>query len=332
MSLSVARSKLKLTLIFGEDIFGPGNIANTIQQVEDWWGAYKEWEAEDTFYAAVSEGRMTVSQRPFSQTHEGLSMVRQAEPDKGKQDLGGSYNVGLTGLTLRTNPASFDLTADGERGKYALGLHDLSGSLLNPARPSIFDQLNSKSDAAGSKLRDWVVVFMPVAGTEDHVVFNLLNAAAKEVRDRFPLFYRRVQEMRRRMSRIKLAEEKDMHCGFVDVSTGATAADAPLKKYRYGLGSVKAGKLTPHIAERRKNLALHYNSILARTTGYNEIIIAYREHASGHFPVAARWDFGALPAIKRFRVVRDVAGTETATTVFIPDAWRTLAGGVQRSG
>jgi hypothetical protein len=252
---------------------------------------------------------------------------------------------------------------NGIRGKYFHGLFDLSASLLEPLRPTITEQLN----ALEGKL-SWSIVFAPVPLPEDLVVFSMLSKLAKKARATVNrAFYARVQEWRRKFTRIMLAEEKDMHCGLVDLAE----KDAPLRKFRYGTGLVtedivemesvskitgkvrvqkqSIGRLTEDIMRRRQMDAVRYPVILERqrearkvteaeapeplptgpaaaqaaqgqimtqlkSTGYNEIIIAYRQHESGRFSVYSIWD-GEKRGF--------ICNAESELT-FIPDDWATM--------
>jgi hypothetical protein len=119
-----------------------------------------------------------------------------------------------------------------------------------------------------------------------------------------------VRVIRSQLTRVKYADPDDSHIGFVDISENLN----PDKyKYRYGIknSEVKtvAGRYSGDLA-RRRAAARQYTSILetaferSQRTGtkvalkfYNEIIVAYRKHASSLFPLYARW------ADSKFQVV-----------------------------
>jgi hypothetical protein len=350
-------------------------------------------------------------------------------PEK-QQFPGYTFDTGVNGVKLRTDPKSFQLKKfqpgdgglqtildnplmkkeydklGGIRGKYYYGLHDLSGSLLDPQLGKISQQLNSIQESG--KL-SWGIVFAPVPFVDDLVVFYLLNILAKIARGISPnhFLYTRVQEWRRKFTRIKLAQEDDMHCGLVDIAE----KDAPLGRFRYGTGLVTedsekvldevrsrdmgmdvftskpAGRLTEQVMYKRQMDALEKDElgnpvILKRArearakkaeaeakakreaeakrqaeappmlvssgappppppkssppnasirpaaaqaaqgeivaklehTGYNEIIIAYRQHESGRFPVYSTWNGQKLGFD---------CNPESGLT-FVPDDWKTM--------
>jgi hypothetical protein len=99
-----------------------------------------------------------------------------------------------------------------------------------------------------------------------------------------------MREIRTKMTRLKLAQEDDMHTGFVSLTDKGDG-----KHYRYGYsGSFKdeqTGKIVRITAEERKSRfqnRLKYKSILGGI-GYNEIVVAYRHHNSGIFPLFVNW-------------------------------------------
>lgn len=335
MALDDSRRKLLDKLNMPGDKTALGTSNAIIKLVNDWWADYKTMEETDTFMAAMTEGRLTVRQSPRVNVIPEISMKKLHV--RGEESRGGKFDTGVDGVKLRMNPANFEQLPEVKksglavaqrwetkqterRGKYVYGLHDLSASLLDPLRPTLTEQLNSTD----GKLLNYDEVFMPVASEEDHQVYCLLSKHAKSNRehvaksasvDEHGELYSLMVKIRRSMTRIKLAEDKDMHCGFIDIRK----IGSEVSKYRYGLGAMTdKGVKTPKVTEAREKAALHYKSItaLARTTGsgYNEIIIAYREHKSPLFPIIARWNGTAFDILTRGGVPVTVAKT-------IPDLW-----------
>jgi hypothetical protein len=447
MALNDSRRKLHQTLVSGINLLAPGNDRAVLQLAEDWWGDYKDWEKKDTFKRALMESRLTVGQRPkeniIGTGTTSLGMFSAKNLPEKQQFPGYTFDTGVNGVKLRTDPKSFQLKKfqagddklqaildnpllkkeydklGGIRGKYYYGLHDLSGSLLDPQLGKISQQLNSIQESG--KL-SWGIVFTPVPFVDDLVVFYLLNILAKIARGISPnhFLYTRVQEWRRKFTRIKLAQEDDMHCGLVDIAE----KDAPLKRFRYGTGLVtedkekvldevrskdigmdvftskSAGRLTEQVMYKRQMDALGKDEsgnpvILKRArearakreaeaeaeakraeakreaearrqaeappmlvssavppppppkssppkssppnssirpadaqaaqgqivaklehTGYNEIIIAYRQHESGRFPVYSTWNGQKLGFD---------CNPESGLT-FVPDDWKSMPG------
>lgn len=360
MLLEHFRNQLKARLDSGT-AFHASEEQGTLEAIKSWWDHYKYWESIDTFLDAFKEGRMTIRQAPLSLmygTYQGQSSTaafgaNHASSTDRVEYPEHRYRVGIDSLKERMNPASFGLF-QGERLKYLHGLHDLSGSLLTPTIAKISTQLRWKDQSLeDSKLNSWINIFMPMAKPEDMALFNQLNFMAKQVRAQRPLLYTRVQEMRRRMSRIKLAEAADIGAGLRNI---APSGQDP--KFRYGLKSdpdPATGRLTGVDHVRAQN-ALNYPSILpqpparisppasllsaaaaaaagpgppgssaappppppgAKTTNTNEIVICYREHAGFRFPIFATWDKRA----KAFICMAGEASSKLIVDGRIPDVW-----------
>lgn len=313
------------------------NQSYVLDAIRDWWTALKNWEDAETFSRAFGEGRMSVRTIRYDQVHgQGsfpLQMIRQAEPEKGKQEMPGISNTGIKGLQKRFAPANFGVTQVmnqyvlSESKKYEAGLHDMSVSLLHPKR-LISHQLygygfqtdarkintNEEGDVVDSST---YVVFMPLPMPEDLSLFIVLSQKAKEMQSVAPAIHRLVRVIRSELTRVKFADPDDSHIGFAEISPNV-CFDIEQRKYRYGIKQADvetvAGRYSGELA-RRRAAARQYTSILetaferslrlgdaskARSNKfYNEIIVAYRKHASDAFPIYTRWDTG------KFRVVMD---------------------------
>ncbi|MGH9606353.1 MAG: hypothetical protein ACRD3N_11725 [Terracidiphilus sp.] len=333
--------------------FKASNVPLTLKAMENWWTFYKAWEGQDTFLKAFREGRMTVRQIPIPKYEPGAEIdwedensiekakyqnrpVNQIKPfdvtygnynGKASETTFGAwrgrqegvpyererYRVGTIALKDRMNPAKFGIDG-GERLKYKHGLHDLSVSLCVPTIPALDKQVRWK----WGELAVRITVFMPLGKEEDMYLFFLLNAAAKKERAASPQAYEEVAYMRRRMTRIKLADSVDIGAGLRDVSS--PGSDVP--KFRYGVKEdLVNGQLTG-IDRERQQKALAYTSILPKTakpsnidtspttpmgrsmpkpvankgatTSCNEIVVAYREHEGDRFPIFTKFDNGAF--------------------------------------
>ncbi len=304
MSLPHYRQKLRSKLIAcGRNRF---MVPVVLEAVNNWWLAYKDWEAEESFKRAFKERRMTARTMVFHVEHQPLNMIRLSEPEKGKQNTGGKSSTGITGMMKRVDPDNFL----GKSKKYEFGLHDMSASLLTPDRPidlqlyghSFRSQSHpvTKTGTGVSKVEESkYVTFMPVGQAEDMALFLALVEIAKGMRGVSDELYNKVRQIRGEFTRIKLADKDDSHIGFVDIS----AQDSPIRKYRYGLINEKDVVADDwRKTEERKASAANYTSILETEISrllrgkdygvgkfYNEIIIAYRKHASPYFPVFTRW-------------------------------------------
>jgi hypothetical protein len=332
MSLLFHRYRLAMQLLKGDAAYQPPEADLTLEMIDTWFNLYKKWEAADTFLTAFREKRMTVRQSPKSQTYDANFKARheslpQSDGTYGmKKYSGQKYATGIDSLKERLNPRNFELTPGNEKGKYKHGLHDLSGSLLDPDKPTISDQLRWKDFKnvapevrSGAKFVKWYVIFMPMAQPEDLGLFHPMNSASKRLRSVCPDIYYRVVDIRQRMSRIKLAEEDDMGCGLIDVAR----VEAPAPKFRYGLKNPldAQGRLSPIDQERRRK-ALHYTSILAlqreKKSTSNEIVIAYRKHAGARFPLFTQWNEERAG----FICLEDEATSASVKGGFIPDKWQ----------
>jgi hypothetical protein len=130
--------------------------------------------------------------------------------------------------------------------------------------------------------------------------FGLLTKVAKGLGRNADTLYATMRNVRAQMTRIKYADKDDSHIGFADISL----KDSARPKFRYGLKNSDAEKGVVDSDTRlaRAAAAQQYTSILEtakeralRVEGneknkfYNEIIVAYRSHASPDFPLFARW-------------------------------------------
>lgn len=317
MSLDEYRGQLKERLSSG-NAFEGSNGEETMRVAELWWLAYKDWEKKDRFKKAFEQGRMTVRQIPVPKgmeakpigeisdyevqygTYKGKAGdaafgIRRGDVEK-QSYPNERYRVGTSALKERLDPANFGMEK-GERLKYANGLHDMSASLCVPSLPKLTDQVRWKYQELAIR----VTVFMPLALPADMEVFYLLNAAAKAAQGTFPKGYLRTTEMRRRMTRIKLASGDDIGAGLRDVS----AQNSNKPKIRYGMqGELVDGRLSGIDATRAQSVFNYtkvpktepvlvtpkYGSPVLVTKSTNEIVIAYRQHEGDRFPLFTKYD------------------------------------------
>ncbi|HEY0264982.1 MAG TPA: hypothetical protein VGC07_10715 [Granulicella sp.] len=296
---------------------------NTLDLVEKWWLSYKAWEERDTFIAAFRQGRMTIRQAPASETYGeymgkdgGTAFGARRGDEERKPYPKERYRVGMDSIKDRLKPSNFGMDG-GERLKYKHGLHDLSGSLCAPTVPLLSKQVRWK----WGKLSEWITIFMPMAQPEDLELFSLLNSLAKQSQATWPEMYIRVAEMRKQMSRIKLADSVDIGAGLHDVSP----PDSDVPKFRYGVKQpLDSNRALTGVDLVRSQKALNYTSILPTgpaNSNTNEIVIAYRQHAGVRFPLFTRWNAEE----NAFLCFEDEPSSKTVIDKKIPDAWeRTL--------
>lgn len=260
--------------------------------IDAWWARTKEAERAETWQSAFTSNRMSARQIGSSQVMGGEFSVRNKH-DRTNESRTRLIRLDRTaaGIVTRLTPANFYNPVDGRSRKDELGLHDLSASLLDSTKNplNILGQLKPYKDS--------IVVFMPVPTEDDAQIFNAITSLAEPDEKALGI-------MRSSFTRMKLAQGSDMHTTLFDVSQ---RADAPAK-IRYGVtGRTQRAKGEDEVmadetdlAARRTN-ALEHSVILGAgaVQKVNEIVMAYREHASALFPMLAKWDGNA----KRFNVL-----------------------------
>lgn len=247
-----------------------------IPLIKKWFMDLKDWERTDTFTKAFRDDRMT---------------IRHIDIVGGR---GGSWNMPTgASITLARDAASIHERMDSKKffdsdksnlasQKNLLGLHDLSAHLLTHTR-FISQQLKMYEKA--------YMFFMPLPMMADLQLFSVLNQKAKkEVEGTATM-----REIRSKLTRVKLAQASDMGATFKDINPAGQ-----IPKFRYGFEgtiigeetrgkAVKIGRAaTDEELEARKTNALNYKTILLNpVVTVNEIIVAFRSHASPLFPFFA---------------------------------------------
>jgi hypothetical protein len=266
--------------------------------INRWFRELKIWESTDNFNTAFQEKRMTVRQVNIGSTARGGSFPVDGKLMHLARDI--------SGIQSRMAPANYFNPEDLRRCKNELGLHDLSASLLTNTRP-IKSQLKHYEEV--------IALFMPLSNEEDLYLFDSLNKTAKNE----PAGAILMRTLRSQLTRIKLAQASDMGATYSDVGPGETRGH-----FRYGLNGTivpesQRGKLvktaraaTEEELFNRKTNALHYKSILNNpVVTVNEIVMAYRSHASPLFPMFALWNKDA----RHFRVINTVDMTPTTNII-----------------
>jgi hypothetical protein len=283
----------------GEGVLQEERWKDTKRLILIWWAAFKAWERTDSFYEAFTDNRMVMRTWDSAlDKHHVLSIPDNRITGGTAEDFlrnGYVFEVGLKSLALRMDPSNFYP----ESKKYALGIHDMSSTLLDCSR-EISSQAHKKSNGT-------IFSFTPLSDPKDQVVFERLSQLSKRA-EACTEFRELIREIRSKMTRAKLAAEHDM-------ATGFTARKTPTGyKLKYGLGATtsvvneeetakKRGGLsmfpgtltsrvpvTPEVVAERRATALNFRTIVARKLfAKNEITVAIREHA-GPFPIFAKYE------------------------------------------
>lgn len=262
-----------------------GDIYRLHDAIHAWFDQYKKWEKSDSCKKALKEGRLTA--RMVDEWEEtkgeigkpvGWVKVKNREAESwevtknyGRHEL--EIDTSVMGILKSMEPEKYldgNIGKDrrGKRTKYAEGLYALPASLLNPKYP-IEEQLFG--------LREYMVL-MPLPMEQD---MQLLYSLGKEKgKDEF--YYNLIRHMRNRMTRITLADIRDMH------SKTYVLIDEKGYHVRSGYGGESSGIRSKTEIDRMRNNALNYQT---RQMQYrkdigrnNEVLLKYRSHA-GDFPL-----------------------------------------------
>ncbi len=262
-----------------------------------WFMAYKSWEKTDEFSVAFREGRMTMRHpKKNNIKHSNTDIFGYNRSTGAKVNSKFFHKVGLVGVREMQNPAYFDTWGGPVSRKAELGLYELSASLLDPKR------LITKQTFAWLKDGD-LFVFMPLSDQRDQTIYRILNNWRKRLGAKHVLS-NVVRNVRARMTRIKLGADHDMGTGYTMLGD-----DSNPHKLKYGVGLGKKTKLpefsdkkekfelknvtvTTSIIEQFRSNALKYKSMSKGRFKVNEIIVAYRHHASETFPMFVRYSAG----------------------------------------
>ncbi len=282
-----------------------GDLASTFETLEEcnmaapaiheWWSDLKKFESSDTFPNAFRSRRIVV--RAMDNAKVGVQVFQPrylpTGTAKASEQLAPAMrlNPSLAGIKARLDPHNFYDNTErfGTSQKYQLGLHNLSFSLLDPAKP-INKQLKWYTDAT--------YVFMAMPMEDDIIIFYLLNQLSKNprVQNTFKLHVRWLSSM---FTRIKFAAGEDMHTTYVDIADPGSL----VAKLKYGLtgtrihqqGVLKIDRqISVQDVENRKLAALRYKSILdAGITTVNEVVVVVRQHGVdgiSQFPIFATYE------------------------------------------
>ncbi len=301
-----------------------GNWNTLRPSVEAWWKAYKKWEKGDTWKKAREEGRLTIRvynppdstpSTKWETSHTsslGKDSVKKAQVKHGDQ----AWDVSARGIYLRTIPSNCFEAPVQMAAKYQLGLHDLSASLLKP-NVKISEQLYLRLDNGKNGA---FAVFMPLPDMADLFIYDTLETLTKSPVHNVGILFL-MRDIRSRMTRLAQAHHADM--GAKAFASKPDSKSFP--KFGYGAsdytGEDKLRGVNGNIGAQGllelKKKAVWYKEILAKqTTRYNEIVIAYREHANKkEFPKFAQWDFDQ----KKYKVLSLVGKNFVDTIEWLDD-------------
>jgi hypothetical protein len=296
--------------------------ADALELIDKWFADYKAWEKDDSFDTAWKESRLTYRGVKANALERKFPLKAHAGEGGKEKEFTQKLSVGMNSVLDRMKPEHFvppkkpeDLVPSkyGASRKVELGLHDVSASLIDPRRgltTQAFKQAFKNGDS---------VVFMPLGEPEDQRVLDYLLVWAKKLDPPNLDLNQRLREIRSQMTRIKYAAENDLGANFTALKPdnpvnpkfryrpggAARVYDAELtekakekaKKENSTLlypGRTKLVQTTPEIIHMRHLAALDYKSILTQRFKYNEIVIAYREHANKDFPMYGVLDLPKL--------------------------------------
>jgi hypothetical protein len=214
--------------------------------VKQWFDDLRAEENIETFGGAFTDKRMTIRGigQPTGATDDSWksgAMVSFGTNNKAMTGITGNVIAsqmnlykGVDGMKERLKAANFpDVRVPDDinpKTKYALGLHDLSATLLTNDRV-----ISNQYKYYGTAI--WV--FMPVPRQEDLTTFYGLNQRAKQ-HGSCQEYKQYVRMLASRITRIKLAQASDMHTTYIDIA-GLSYYSPPKAKtsIRYGLTGKK---------------------------------------------------------------------------------------------
>ncbi len=250
-------------------------------QIDNWWEKVKKAAADDTFATAFQAKRMTVRAIAKDSGQQGGKFPAQIPKGEsgtttGKTDM--TLDRNRESIKTRTKPETWTGESQDLTVKQKTGLYELSASLLSPDR-DIFSQLKFYSAPEA-------VVFMPAASPEDYQILLALTELVDADQAK-------LREISSEMTRIVLAQSTDMGTKYVDKSPDNLGTDIRYGEtgtlIRYAGGTGKPAR--EHELEARRTNALEYTKILDDSKKLvNEVVVEYRKHASGRFPLFTEID------------------------------------------
>lgn len=299
-----------------------------LKLIDEWFRELKSWEAEETWERAFDDGRIAMRiVNPNSNTtppkiDKVTGTLGNLTVTQSKAQPAMFLDRSASGIMSRMNADNFSLNGRASQ-KTALGLHDLPGTLLNPAKLI--------SDQAKGYFSPTTAVFMPVPKEKDLTLFYVLSDMAKGERKTESAFVIKIQDIRNRLTRIKLAQSTDMGTGWVNLKKPNDDRD----HYRYGLyGTItdptpegeEKKKARPATSEELKDRLVNrvkYQTILSGSDGHNEIVVAFRSHANtAVFPMFTQYQSKKpTPKDEKYLVI---SSTGAGKGMFLTDAGKLI--------
>jgi len=265
--------------------------------VAQWLTDLHAWEDDETFDRAFRDNRMTIRGigKPESATNDswkkGGIVTFGTNTEHGERGSQMKLYKGMDGMTERLKPAHFLPTvlpnSVQPKQKYALGLHDLSATLLNCAK-GIHGQYKHYDPA--------IWVFMPLPKQEDLQAFYALNQRTKQP-GACDEFKRYVRVLASEITRLKLAQACDMHTTYIDVA-GLDHYQPPKAtdkvSIRYGLTGLGQKKMVGDLVLHTATSSL--DEPKAPTDGRGRFIISARKSDAKLAQVLKFYAYEARPA------------------------------------
>jgi Domain of unknown function (DUF4157) len=268
----------------GLQSLGPGTSWKELSgKIAAWRKEVKKRAEDETFRTAFEAKRMTVRAIAKDSDQQGGTFKAQVLSGESKTTTGQAdmtLERNRASILKRTEPKTWAGEAQDIAVKQKTGLYELSASLLDPdPKRGIFSQLKFYKEPEA-------VVFMPASTPEDNQIF----AAISELVDADQPTLRDISS---EMTRITLAQSTDMGTKYVDKSVGNVGTDIRYGEsgtlIRYPGGTGKPARA--HELEARRTTALEYTKILGDPKKLvNEVVVEYRKHASGRFPLFTHID------------------------------------------
>ncbi len=276
-------------------LLGKGETwAELSTDIDRWWKALEITAKKDeaTFNAPYMNRQMTVRAVAKNSAAQGgmfKASIMKGESKTTTGDADMSLERDRESILKRTNPENWSGETSDLAAKQKTGLYELSASLLDPSRKDILSQMKFyKAPEA--------VVFAPAAHPLDQQIFAAISTLADADQPT-------LRKISSKMTRIIMAQSTDMGTKYVDFSPGNTGTDIRYGEsgtlIRHAAGTGKAAR-SHELEERRLNALMYWRILKDSKQLVNEVVVEYRQHASGLFPLFAKVDHNQ----KRFYILK----------------------------
>lgn len=300
--------------------------------ITNWWSAYEDWEALDTFNLAVSEHRMTMrsfgstfsdqvkktipmniadQNRFFANSDRGtLSGAEQRRhrelfdaavaPPKSSSPFGSKVGEKVAPLPYARPNRGIDTSAfanpdnfKSRADKYRLGLHDVSVCLLIPNN-------DVRAQSHHPEEKNPLFCFLPISSDKDQFVIYKLARYAKRIGTTIPDLSTLIRDYRSKMTRVKLANHYDVGSGLIAVPTPNRDDKLPYK-VTYTVGNTlkireeEKHKYSPdQLTKDGKAIYVNAEVLRSRQRAYFEQKASLL-HTGNEFVIAQRRHKGQFP-------------------------------------